>query len=186
MDGVLRAAHGLSRVLVWIGGGMILLSAFLVTAEVFMRKLLNVSIGGADELSGYAFCVATSLSFAYVLFERGHIRVDAAYHLFPRGLQFAANLLGLALLIGFAAVVSAAAWGLVADTLQYGSRSITPMRTPLAIPQLPWLFGWLFFIACGVLLFAAALWRALRKDLQAANELIGVKTIEDQIQDETA
>ena len=41
---LITAAHSLSRVLVWIGGGMILLSALLVTAEVLMRKFLNTSI----------------------------------------------------------------------------------------------------------------------------------------------
>lgn len=179
-------AHKLSRVLVWIGGGMILLSAFLVTFEVFSRKFFNYSIAGADEISGYAFGVATTLGLAFALFERAHIRVDALFILLPRALRIALNFFGLALLIGFAAVIAWQAWSMVADTLEYGSRSITPMRTPLAIPQIPWLIGWLFFVLCGALLFVGSLWAVLKGRAGEADRLIGVKTLDEQIEDETA
>ena len=179
-------AHRLSRWLVWLGGAMILGSAFLVTVEVIIRKVFNASLAGADEISGYAFGVATTLGLAYALFERAHIRVDALFLILPRWARICLNFFGLALLIGFAAVVAWMAWGLVADTLQYGSRSITPMRTPLAIPQIPWLAGWVFFVACGVLLFIASLVATLTGDAAEAERRIGVKTLDEQIEDETA
>lgn len=185
IDRLLSRTHMLSRVLVWIGGGLILLSAFLVTFEVMLRKLFNVSIGGADELSGYAFGVATSLAFAYALFERAHIRVDALYGLFPFPLKLLASFLGMILLVGFAAIVGWTAWLLVADTLAFGSRSITPMRVPLAIPQIPWLIGWLFFVVAGFLVLLAALQRLLSGDAEGADRLIGVKSVDEQIDDET-
>ncbi|MEM9605219.1 MAG: TRAP transporter small permease [Pseudomonadota bacterium] len=185
MQSLVSALHRTSRVLVWIGGALILGSAVLVTVEVVLRKLFNTSIGGADELSGYAFAVATSLGFAYALFERAHIRVDALLVVLPRGARIALSFFGLALLIGFAAVIGWQAWALVGDTLQYGSRSITPLRTPLAIPQIPWLLGWGFFVLCGIVLFVAALWNLLKGDPAATERLIGVKTLDEQIQDET-
>lgn len=178
-------AHKLSRVLVWIGGALILLSAFLVTFEVFLRKFFNTSLAGADEISGYAFGVATTFGLAYALFERAHIRVDALFIQLPRALRIVLNFFGLALLIGFAGVIAYMAWGLVADTLQFGSRSITPMRTPLAIPQIPWLFGWMFFVACGALLFVGSLWATFTGQAAAAERLIGPKTLDEQIEDET-
>jgi TRAP-type C4-dicarboxylate transport system permease small subunit len=185
LDRILLGAHGVSRVLVWIGGALILLSALTVTVEVILRKVANVSLGGADELSGYAFGIATTLAFAYALFERAHIRVDALYNLFPLPLKIVASAIGMALLVGFAVVVSWTAWGLVADTLQFGSRSITPMQVPLAIPQIPWLAGWLFFVVSGVLILMAALQRVLTGDLKGADRLIGVKSVDEQIDDET-
>ena len=181
----LKTAETLSRVLVWIGGCLILGSAVLVTLEVFLRKFLNISLGGADEVSGYAFGVATSLGFAYALFQRAHIRVDAVYVFFPTVLRRIADLVGLALLVGFAAVVSYMAWGLVGDTLSNGSRSITPMRTPLAIPQIPWLIGWLFFVVSGTLLFVAAVANLITGRGDDADRLIGMKTLSEQIEDET-
>ena len=184
IDRALNGARHLSHVLVWIGGGLILASALLVTIEVFARKLLNVSLGGADELSGYAFGVATTFAFAYALFERAHIRVDALYNLFPQPLRLVLSVIGLLLLLGFAAVAAWMAWSMVADTLQHGSRSITPMRVPLAIPQIPWLLGWLFFIVAGLLILLAALMRTLKGDLDGADRLIGTKSVDEQIDDE--
>lgn len=186
LDRLLTTTHSLSRVLVWIGGVLILGSAFLVTAEVFLRKFFNVSIGGADELSGYAFGIATTLGLAFALFERAHIRVDALYAFFPSPLKLLASFLGLALLIGFAGVITWTAWSMVADTLHHGSRSITPMRTPLAWPQIPWLFGWIFFIFSGSLIFLAALRAVFQKNPAKADTLIGMKSVEQQIEDETA
>ena len=185
MLSLVSALHRTSRVLVWIGGILILGAAFLVTVEVVLRKVANYSIGGADELSGYAFAVATSLGFAYALFERAHIRVDALLMVLPRSLRIALSFFGLALLIGFAAIIGWQAWALVGDTLQYGSRSITPMRTPLALPQIPWLIGWAFLIVCGIVLFIAALWTLLKGDPAQTERMIGVKTLDEQIQDET-
>ena len=184
-DKTLQRAHGLSKVLVWIGGTLILGSAILVTFEVFLRKLFNVSLGGADEISGYAFGVATTLGFAYALFERAHIRVDALYVFLPKSLRRVADIVGLTLLIGFAALITYNAWSLVGDTLDNGSRAITPLRTPLAIPQIPWLIGWVFFVACGLLMLIAALANLLTGRADKSDDLIGMKTLSEQIEDET-
>lgn len=184
LEKTLTLSERFSRVLVWVGGVLIIGSALMVTLEVVLRKVFNVSLGGADEISGYAFGVATTLGFSYALFERAHIRVDALFPFFPRWLRIAANFLGLALLIGFAFVVTSMAWGLVADTLNHGSRSITPLRTPLALPQIPWLFGWIFFVFCGVLIGLVALARMIGGDAVGADRLIGVKSVEEMIEDE--
>ncbi|WP_417518630.1 TRAP transporter small permease subunit [Minwuia sp.] len=178
-------AHHFSRLLAWLGGTLILGSALLVTLEVVLRKFFGLSMAGADEISGYAFGVATSLGFAFALFERAHIRVDALFLILPRWLRVILNLFGLLLLIGFAAIVTWMAWQLVGDTLKHGSHSITPMRTPLALPQIPWLAGWVIFVASGVLLFFGALFSTLTGDSASADRLIGVKTLDEQIEDET-
>lgn len=185
IEKTLKHSRVLSLWLVWAGGSLIVISALLVTAEVFLRKFFTISIGGADEISGYTFGVATAFGFAYALHERAHIRVDALYRLFPKWLQFAASFFGLALLAGFAAVVSVVAWAMVADTLTHGSRSITPMRTPLAIVQVPWLLGWIFFAVTGFIIALAAALRLVKGDKAGADALIGVKSFDQQIEDQS-
>lgn len=185
LDRLLGATRTFSLWLTWIGGSLIVLSAFLVTLEVFLRKIFNVSLGGADELSGYAFGVATALALSYALFERAHIRVDALMNVFPKALRAPINFFGHVLLVGFALVVVSMVWTMVADTLQYGSRSITPMRVPLAIPQIPWMLGWAFFVFSGVLIALVALQRYLRRDEAGVQDLIGIKSLDEQIEDET-
>ena len=185
LERLLSNTRTLSLWLTWLGGTLIVLSAFLVTLEVFLRKVFNFSIGGADEISGYAFGVATALSLSYALFERAHIRVDALLGAIPKKLHGLINLLGMILLIGFAAVIVSNVWSLVGDTLDNGSRSITPMRVPLAIPQIPWLIGWMFFVFSGALLCLVTLKRMMAGDSDGTQDLIGVKSLDEQIKDET-
>ncbi|TLP59444.1 TRAP transporter small permease [Parasedimentitalea maritima] len=185
LESFLSRTQKLSLWLTWIGGTLIVLSAFLVTLEILLRKVFNISLGGADEISGYAFGVATSFALSFALFERAHIRVDALMGVIPRKLHSVINLLGLVLLVGFALVVTTMVWGMVGDTLKHGSRSITPMRVPLAYPQIPWLLGWVLFVISGVLLGLAAVKRFFAGDATGVQELIGVKSIDEQIQDES-
>lgn len=182
---LLKISENFSRILVWIGGTLIILSALLVTLEVFLRKLFNISLGGADEMSGYAFGVATTFGLAYALFQRAHIRVDAAYNLFPAWLKLIADFIGIILLAGFAGIVTVMSWQLVVDTITHNSHSITPLRTPLMIPQIPWLFGWVFFVFCTVLLILNAVIALARRDFKQAEALIGTKTLDEQVEEET-
>ena len=176
LDRLLSRTRTFSLWLTWAGGALIVLSALLVTLEVILRKLFNVSLGGADEISGYAFGVATALALSYALFQRAHIRVDALLGRFPRVLQPLINLFGHLLLIGFALVVVVMVWSMVGDTLENGSRSITPI---------PWLLGWIFFVFAGLLVALVAIQRWVRGDEAGVQELIGMKSLDEQIEDET-
>lgn len=185
LDQATSLAHRFSRLLAWIGGGLLLGASVMITIDVLARKFFNVTLGGSDEITGYCFAVGTSLSLAFALFERAHIRIDAAYQFLGPRARITADLLAVIALTAFTALVAAMAWGLVADTLQFGSRSITPLRVPLAIPQIPWLIGWLFAVFAGALLTITALVRIAGSGADAARPLIGIKTVDETIQDET-
>jgi TRAP-type C4-dicarboxylate transport system permease small subunit len=185
LDKLLGGAQRFSLWMTWLGGTLIVFSAFLITLEVFLRKVFNISLGGADEISGYAFGVATALALSFALFERAHIRVDALLGAIPKVLHPLINLFGLVLLTGFALVIVVMVWDMVGDTLANSSRSITPMRVPLAIPQIPWLLGWMFFVGSGVLIALAAIRQYVQGDLAGVQDLIGVKSLDEQIEDET-
>ncbi|MEM7652001.1 MAG: TRAP transporter small permease [Pseudomonadota bacterium] len=182
----LRASRVVSRWLVSVASVLILGSAILVTVEVVLRKSFNISIGGADELSGYAFGIATAFGMAQALHDRAHIRVDALYLLLPRWLKLIANFLGIGLLTGFAGMIAWTASDLVSDTLTHWSHSITPLRTPLAYAQVPWLIGWLIFVLTGIVILLAAANRLRAGDHRKVDELIGVKSVEEQIEDESS
>src|SRR5687768_17111924 len=55
LDPALALADRVALRAVWIGGALLLASAILVSVDVTIRKLFRLSVGGADELSGYAF-----------------------------------------------------------------------------------------------------------------------------------
>jgi len=185
IDTVIHFSHGIARRLAWLGGALLIGASLIVTIDVICRRLFNITLGGADEFTGYCFAVGTSLSLSFALFERVHIRIDALYGFAGPRLRAAADLVGLILLTGFTALVAMMAWDLVADTLQYNSRSITPLKVPLAIPQIPWLIGWVFAVFSGLLLLLGAVARLKRQDAPAASQLIGIKSTRETIEDET-
>ena len=55
------------------------LIALVTTLDVALRNTLSVAIPGVYEFSGYIFAIATTWGFSFVLFERAHVRIDAAY-----------------------------------------------------------------------------------------------------------
>lgn len=185
IDSLIHFSHGLSRRLAWFGGALLIAASLIVTIDVLCRRLFNVTLGGADEFTGYCFAVGTSLSLSFALFERAHIRIDALYGFAGPRLKAAADLLGMVLLTAFTGLIAWMAWGLVADTLAYNSRSITPLKVPLAIPQIPWLIGWLFAVVSGVVLLIGAIARLKRQGAAASGELIGIKSTAEAIEDET-
>jgi len=79
----LRSAEALSLGAVWVGGVLTLASVFLIGFDVIARKFFGFTTGGADELSGYAFAISTSWALAFVVLQRGNVRVDVLYQLLP-------------------------------------------------------------------------------------------------------
>jgi len=185
LDRLIGKFDTLARYLVWLGGAMLILSAFMVTIDVFARKFFNASMAGSDEISGYAFAVSTMLALAYALLHRANIRVDAFYQYFPAPLRALADIVGLLLLLTFIALITYLGFNLWLDSLNYGSRSITPLRTPLAIPQTLWLLGLGFCLLTGLLLLAAGIRGLIRGDWASVQRHLGIKSVDEQISEET-
>jgi hypothetical protein len=61
----------------------------------------------------------------------------------------------------------------LARSLANSSRANTPLETPLALVQLPWLTGWIWFAVMAWLTFLAALMLVARKDFAASEAAIG-------------
>ncbi|MDA0997215.1 MAG: TRAP transporter small permease [Proteobacteria bacterium] len=184
LDKALRGLDGLSLRLVWVGGALLILAAFIVTIDVIMRKLFNLSMAGSDELSGYAFGIATTFSLTYALLHRSNIRVDALYQYLPPWLRAILDIVGTVLLVGFIAYVTWRGVLLVADTWHNQSRSISPLRTPLAIPQTLWIAGLLLCVVTGAAVIATAVISFVKKDYAAVNRIVGVKSLDEQIEEE--
>ncbi|MCC7457406.1 MAG: TRAP transporter small permease subunit [Nitrospira sp.] len=170
-----------------LGGGLLILAAaLLVSVDVALRKLANVTLGGADELSGYALAIGSTWSFAFVLLARGHVRIDALYQLLPRKLAAVCDLIAIAALLAFASLVAWHGAGVLAQSWQLGARSNSALAVPLSIPQALWWLGYVGFVVCAALLLLRAGGAMLAGDLAAANRLIGARSIEEEAADELA
>src|SRR5215831_1184128 len=121
MERSLAAMRQLTRWGLWFGGTLVLLAALLIGVDVVLRKFFSRSIGGADELAGYALAIGSAWGLAAALVDRAHIRIDSLYILFPRWLRLALDLAGLLLLIGFFALIAWHGSGVVMQSWVSGS-----------------------------------------------------------------
>ena len=57
-----------------VGFGLLLCAAFVLT-DIIMRQI-GTSLGGTEEIAGYAMALATSWGMSFALLELGHVRID--------------------------------------------------------------------------------------------------------------
>jgi len=154
----------LARWLALAGGLCILAIVVLTVVEVFSRRLLGRSIGPVDEVSGYLFAAGVSLSLAWAMVARAHIRIDILYAMLPRRLRILLDLVSLVSLTGCAMLLVARGWYVLAISWRSASRSASTLGVPLILPQGVWLFGLVVFAGVLVILGAIALWGLARRD----------------------
>jgi hypothetical protein len=65
---------------------------------------------------------------------------------------------------------------------QAGARSNSALSVPLAIPQGLWLAGLAWFALVAIICTVAGLWTLLRKGPQAATSLLGVASLQEEIE----
>ncbi|HVL57489.1 MAG TPA: TRAP transporter small permease [Burkholderiaceae bacterium] len=184
LDAALRGLRPAARVAAIAGGALLLAAAVLVSFDVLARKFLNWSLGGADELSGYAFAIGTAWSFAFVVLERGNVRVDALYLRLPASARSWLDLAALAALATFAGLI--VRWGgdVMARSVALAARSNSALAVPLAIPQSVWWAGYALFLATLIVLFARVALALAAGDHAAVARLAGARSATDDAQHE--
>lgn len=186
MERSLSLMRSISRWGLWFGGALVLLAALLIGVDVILRKFFTTSIGGADELAGYALAIGTAWGLAATLLERAHIRIDTLYMLFPRIYRVILDLVGLALFIFFFAMVAWHGSGVVMQSWASGSRSQSALQIPTVIPQLIWIIGLLLFVLVGLTLFLDALIKLKTGDRAGIGRTIGIRSAEEDVEEEIA
>jgi TRAP-type C4-dicarboxylate transport system permease small subunit len=184
IDPLIEGARTISRYCAWAGGAIFFASAILITVEVFIRKFLSLSLGGADELSGYGFAVAVTFGFACAALDRAHIRVDTFHNwLSERGKAILDIVAAVLLLVYFGSLLQYG-YRVVIDTWQMNAHSNTPLHVPLIVPQTLWWLGLVLTVAVSaLLLFRACLHLALGA-LASSSKLIGARGMEEELSDE--
>jgi len=184
MDGLMHRVRRLTRAGLWFGGLLVLAAAILIGVDVCLRKLFARSIGGADELAGYALAIGTAWSLGAALLDRAHIRIDSLYVLFPVRLRVALDFAGLCLFVGFFGLIARHGWAMVEQSWSAGSRSQSALQTPTVIPQAIWLGGLAMLVVVGLVLLAHAVRLAARGKLGAVAAAIGTRSAEEEVKEE--
>jgi TRAP-type C4-dicarboxylate transport system permease small subunit len=170
-EALLLVLRRINRVVAVLVGAGLLACAALVLLDVALRRV-HASFGGTDEISGYVMAIATA--WGYALMELGHVRIDILRTRGGAAVRALFDLFALMVLAGTVSLVAIQAWPVVARSLANSSRANTPLETPLALVQLPWFAGWVWFALMAWLTFLAALVLVVQGRFDAADRAIGV------------
>jgi TRAP-type C4-dicarboxylate transport system permease small subunit len=181
---VIEPLRRLTRWGLWFGGALILLAALLIGVDVVMRKFFAASVGGADELAGYALAIGTAWGLGAALVDRAHIRIDSLYVLLPVAVRLVLDVVGVVLLVGFFGLVAWHGFGVVEQSWTSDSRSQSALETPTIIPQLLWFLGLVGFVIAGTVLLAHAISVGARGDFAGMARSIGTRSAEEEVEDE--
>lgn len=172
-----KALAILQRVNEWIAvaAGLLLLSSVLVTVFDVAARPFGLSLGGTDELSGYAMAIATSWGMSYGLTHLAHVRIDLLRSRCKALGQTLFDLIAIASLSATALVVAYRVWPVLEKSIQNGSRANTTLETPLWIPQSLWMAGWVWFAFSSLLVTLTVLSMILRSRFTDVNEVAGIR-----------
>jgi TRAP-type C4-dicarboxylate transport system permease small subunit len=184
IDPLILWARRLSQYCAWAGGAIFFASAVLITVEVFIRKFLSRSLGGADELSGYGFAVAVTFGFACAVLDRAHIRVDTFHNWFSERAKAVLDIGAAVLMIVYFASLLTYGMRVVQDTWEMNAHSNTPLHVPLIVPQALWWAGLVLTVAVSALLLFRACLHLLLGEMSASSKLIGARGMEEELSDE--
>jgi TRAP-type C4-dicarboxylate transport system permease small subunit len=151
----------------------------MVSVEVVLRKTVNITFGGADEISGYIFAISTSWALSCTLLHRGHIRIDLVYNYFA---ALGKAWLDILSLLSMACVGGMIAWygyGVLERSYVLASKANTPLATPLWIPQAIWALGLLLFMWTLCLLLVLSLRAIATGQTGEVARLSGIPSTDD-------
>jgi TRAP-type mannitol/chloroaromatic compound transport system permease small subunit len=181
LDVLVDRVDRISRCLAYLGGTMLLLIVAVIALEIVLRRVFAVTLGLGFEMSGYVLAISSSWAFAYALFRKAHIRIDAAYVQVGQRARVALDILALAAFVAFAVVVCEAAGSVVLESVSRNSLSNTPLQTPLWIPQALWLAGLAWFAFATVVLLLRIAAATVSGDFETVQRLAGSPTLDEKV-----
>jgi len=181
----LRLINRIARASAWMGGIALMGSALMISIDLLLRRLLGFSMGGADEIAGYVLAIVSAWAFPIALLRRSHLRVDILYSRLSLKARVGLDLLALAGMALFVGTLLLHVGGVLWDSIAYRSISTTPLQVPQWIPQSLWFAGYLFFASTILVLGYNSLMQLRQRRWAAANALIGINSVEEEIEEES-
>lgn len=165
----IHAAEAVSSALAYVSGGLLLLLAFFITADVLGRRFGGFYSGATDEIAVYAMALTTAWALSYTLAVGRHIRIDVCLPWFPRPLRRVLDYAGLALLGAFAVLLAFNSWDLALESYRMDSRSMA-LQVRTAFPQAIVAAGFTFLALQAAIMLLASPFRELEELHQASRD----------------
>lgn len=181
---LLSAATSLSRLAIWVAGGLTLASALYITADIITRKFFSFALGGSDELSGYAFAISISWALAFATLQRANIRIDALYQLLPARVCALLDWVALVGLAVFAIYLTWYASDVAALSWERNATANTVMATPLWIPQFLWVIGLIWLCIVLALMLVRSSIALVTGDIDTVRAICGIRSTQEEAAEE--
>ncbi|WP_192036207.1 TRAP transporter small permease [Halomonas sp. YLGW01] len=173
LDAVVSATRLVSRLAARLMGLALLAVVLFIGAEILMRQLFGHALSGVHEYSGYVLAVLSAWGLSHTLLERAHIRIDVVHgQLSPRSRQML-DIIALLALNLVAWTIAINAYPVLAKSLANASTANTPLATPLWIPQVLWLAGYVWFAITTSVLGVRVLAALFTRDAATIEALAG-------------
>lgn len=176
-----RRLGAISRFFAWVSGFLIMLSALMVSADVVIRKTLNVSVLNSFELSTYAFAASVTLGHAYALYARSHIRIEVLYALLSQRLRVILDIISIFMLALSALMLAYFAFKTVQFSYRIDAHSNSTLAVPLVVPQGIWFFGLALFALTACWLMVQAVFHLATGQTGKVARNIGVISLHEEI-----
>jgi TRAP-type C4-dicarboxylate transport system permease small subunit len=184
LDSILQRVSKLSQVMVWIGGALLIFAALMTTIDVFARKFFGWTFGGADEIAGYMFAISTAFAMSMALLHRTHVRIDALYLVLPARVRTVLDIVAFVMMASFLAFIAERAFSVWWNSYESSSVSITPLVTPLALPQGFWFAGFAFAMLVVLLMTLRIIVAVYQRDWRRISQLVGARGLNEEVEDE--
>ncbi|WP_449285406.1 TRAP transporter small permease subunit [Marinobacter sp. PE14] len=185
LDVTIDQANKLTRWIARLGGVVLLAAVVMIVIEVLFRKIADISVFPATEMSGYFMAIIASWSFSYAMLEKAHIRIDVFYEKACNKIRNLLDLLSICSLVFISIFAADAVISVVLDTYRSNAHSNSPLMAPLWIPQLLWMFGFVWFTFSVSLLLLRALVALLELDQRRFSHLLSSPSVDDHINEVT-
>ncbi|WP_430474307.1 TRAP transporter small permease subunit [Thalassospira lucentensis] len=172
---MLAAIRRTNRFIALLVGLVLTGTVILIIAEILLREV-GISLGGAEEISGYVMAGVASWGMSYALTELAHVRIDMIRLRLQKRGRALLDLIAIVALAGVASLVAFQSWPVLEKTIERGSRANTVLETPLWIPQTIWLSGWIWFAMSSCILVILTLVLLMRRDFDQAEALVGARS----------
>jgi TRAP-type C4-dicarboxylate transport system permease small subunit len=182
LDRLIAQSFALARVSGWICGLLLTVSAVVIGIDIALREIFVVTIGGANELAGYALAVASSWGCTVALVHRMHVRIDTVYTRMSARVRAMLDIIGLLGFIYFLAFVTFYAYKVLEQSIESNTHSISALGAPLAYPQAVWFAGFVVFLCVASLYLLRAMIAFARGDLRRIRELLGARSVEEEME----
>ncbi|NVJ92712.1 MAG: TRAP transporter small permease [Methylocystaceae bacterium] len=127
---------GFAKVIQVATGAVLLALVLLVCTEVLMRSLMNLSLGFAEEVTGYCVVMLTFFGAAMALRSNALFQVSFIYAHIPSRIQIWVHRLFILMALITCLILAWKTQDLMFSSLSRGKFAPTVLRTPLWIPQL--------------------------------------------------